>query len=410
MAYRPAITRVLLSAAVCCAGAVALGESYPEAVGDPGAPNILQLDGSSSAYPNGTFGEQLASASQGGGGPVGSPKYRPGPGRRDDWKVGPHWRASVNGLLLFRDTADLDAIIAQVQPLPPAAMLPALEFRDNFDHAAGVRALLTSEFPQCAGYELQVGYTGLEKWRANAYWASEEAVAATATVPAVDQQRSVVYESSLHSVEVNFQQIRRGYVKPYFGVRYFGLDESVDDVNFQYQTGVFVDPPAVDGPHSLTLTQTRTAEEVENNLIGFQGGVRLDMWAPTNRFELTGFFSGGVYCNIIDRNRIEQSASTVTTKERVTDGTTETVNTTIGTSSVTNRVSGDGVRVAYHGEAALAGVYRLNRNTSLRGGYQVLFLGGVDLAENMWVSPDPVTAISDDLFLHGWFAGLEYRR
>lgn len=372
----------------------------------------LESAGPSAAYPNDSFGEQLSAAASGAGGPVGSSGYRPGPGRRDQWKVGPHWRASVDGLLLFRDSADLDGILAEVGPISPSTTLPDLEFRENFDHAAGARLLVTSDFHQCAGYELQVGYTGLEKWMANAYWAQETLAAASLPLSDIDvqQQRSLSYESSLHSLEVNFQRVTRGYLKPYAGVRYFGFDESIDDVNRQFVTGILGDPVNVGDTLSSATTQTRSAVEIENNLIGFQGGLRIDMWRPTRRFEVTGFLSGGVYCNIIDRNRISQSSTVVTTNERVTDGTTESTETTTTTAGATNRVSGDGVRVAFSGEAALAGVWRLNRSTSLRGGYQVLFLEGVDVAENLWVSPPSITAISDDLFLHGWFAGLEYRR
>lgn len=379
------------------------------------SPAAQSLDGmSSSAYPNGTFGEQLASASQGGGGPVGGSKYRPGSGRRDDWKVGPQWRATVDGVLLFRSGANLDAILAEVEPIAPSTVLPPLEFRDNFDHAAGVRLLVTSEFPQCSGYELQVGYLGVEKWMANAYFERETLPAASLPLSDVDveQQRAVGYESSLHSLEINFQRETRGYLKPFAGVRYFGLDETVADENRQFTTGILGDPVNVGDTLSAATTQTRNAVEVQNDLIGFQGGLRLDMWQPTQRLHLNGFMSAGIFCNIVDRDRVFEESNASTTRERVSTGTpaVESVNTTTSTSTVRSLVSADGTRIAFATEAALAATWRVNSSTALRGGYQLLYLHGVELAENMWVSPPPVTAIEDELFLHGWFAGIEYRR
>lgn len=375
---------------------------------------MVSVDGASSAYPNGSFNEQLAAASQGGGGPVGGSKYRPGAGRRDDWKVGPHWRATVDGVLLFRDGANLDAILAEVEPIDPSTTLPPLEFRDNFDHAAGARVLLTSEFPQCRGYELQVGYLGVEKWMANAYYEQETLAAAALPLSDLDvhQRRLVGYESSLHSAELNFQRETDGFLKPFAGVRYFGLDESINDQNQQFTTGILGDPAVVGDTLSSATTQTRNGVDVQNDLIGFHGGLRLDMWQPTRKLHFNGFVSAGVYCNIVDRDRVFEESNTITTNERVIDATTmiESINTTTTTSSTQSVVSADGTRIAFATEASLAGTWRLNNACALRGGYQILFLQGIELAENLWVAPPPITAVEDDLFLHGWFAGFEYRR
>lgn len=419
MANRPAHRRIWLGnvavAAFCVVASLATAD-------EPIALETLTpipLDGVSAAYPDGTFGEHLATASQGGSGPIAGSKNRPGPGRRDDWRVGPHWRATVDGVLLFRGSADLDAILAEAEPIAPSTTLPPLQFQDNFEHAGGVRLMLTSEFPQCAGYELQVGYLGVDKWLANAYWERETLAAATLPLSDVDveQQRTLGYESSLHSVEVNFQRVSPGYLKPFAGLRYIALDEQITDENRQFTTAVLGDPgPTVGDTISAALSQTRNGVEIENNLIGFQGGVRLDMWRPTRRFHLAGFLSAGVYCNIVDRDRIFQQTNSVTTRERVTvPGTggaadTEQINTTTSTNNTTSKVSADGTRIAFTTEAALAGVWRVSSSTALRAGYQLQFLDGVELAEDLWTAPPPVTAVDDSLFLHGWFAGLEYRR
>lgn len=422
MAHRPATTRIRFGVAALVASLLFVADRSPAQTPTiAGSPTLVSMDGPSSAYPNGSFSEQLSSASQGGGGPVGGSKYRPGSGRRDDWKVGPHWRATVDGVLLFRDGSNLDAILAEVEA-PDPGELPApgtpLEFRDNFDHAAGVRVLLTSEFPQCSGYELQVGYVGVEQWMANAYYAQEEIVAPVLPMPGVpsepgvQQRRLVGYESSLHSAELNFQRETDGYLKPFAGVRYFGLDESINDQNQQFTTGVLGDPAAVGNMLSSATTQTRNGVDVQNNLIGFHGGLRLDMWQPTRKLHFNGFVSAGVYCNIVDRDRVFEETNAVTTRERVEDATTmvESINTTTSTSNTRSVVSADGTRIAFATEASLAGTWRLSNSMALRGGYQVLFLQGVELAENLWTAPPPITAVEDDLFLHGWFAGFEYRR
>jgi hypothetical protein len=384
-----------------------------------GAPSLLALPGESIAYPDGTFGEQLSAASGPADYPVGGPGYRPGAGRRDDWLVGPHWRVTVDGVVLSRGEADLAAILAEVEPIAPAVALSPLEFYDNFDFAAGGRVLLTSEYPQLAGYELQVGYLGAEKWSANGYWEEEPITAGDITGM---QRRQLVYDSRFHSAEVNFQKMSPGYLKPFAGVRYIAFGESISDINKQYTNVILPDPDITMPGDSLSsiLAQQSNGVEIENNLIGFQSGLRMDMWRPTRRLHLAGFASAGVYCNFLDRDRVSSSTVTVTTKETVVDGNNNTpadptddptsIDTTTNSLTTNVATSADGTRVAFTTEASLAATWRLSSTTALRGGYQVQFLSGVELAENLWTAPPPITAESDELFLHGWFAGIEYRR
>jgi len=230
------------------------------------------------------------------------------------------------------------------------------------------------------------------------------------------QRRQLSYESSVHSLELNFQRMTTAYLKPYAGIRYFGLDETVDDTNNRFTPIILGDPTTVGDTLSSATSFLRNGVEIENNLIGFHGGLRLDMWRPTRRFHVAGFVSTGLYCNIVDRNRVLQQTTTITTNERVlvpgSGGApdTEEIQTTVDSQTVTSVASTDGTRVAFATDAALAGVWRLNDSFALRGGYQILFFSGVELAENLWTAPPPITPSSDDLFLHGWFAGLEYRR
>ena len=134
------------------------------------------------------------------------------------------------------------------------------------------------------------------------------------------------------------------------------------------------------------------------------------MWRPTRRFHLAGSLAAGVYCNIVDRNRVFQSVTSTTTNELVTIDMVDQVQTTTSTAGATSVASTDGTRIAFNTEATLAGVWRLNNAVALRAGYQMLFFSGVELAENLWTAPPPLAPASDDLFLHGWFAGFEYRR
>lgn len=382
-------------------------------------PSLLAMPGESVAYPNGTFGEQLSAAHGPDSGAHGGNGYRPGSGRRDDWLVGPHWRVTVDGVVLSRGEADLAAILDVVEPIAPAVALSPLEFYDNFDFAAGGRVLLTSEYPQLAGYELQVGYLGAEKWSANAYWEEEPITAGDITGM---QRRQLIYDSRFHSAEINFQKMSPGYLKPFAGVRYIAFSESISDINKQYTNVILPDPDITMPGDSLSsiLAQQSNGVEIENNLIGFQSGLRMDMWRPTRRLHFSGFASAGVYCNFIDRDRVSSSTVTVTTKETVVTGNNNTpldptddptsIDTTTNSLTTNVATSADGTRIAFTTEASLAATWRLSSTTALRGGYQVQFLSGVELAENLWTAPPPITAESDELFLHGWFAGIEYRR
>jgi hypothetical protein len=270
-----------------------------------------------------------------------------------------------------------------------------------------------------AGYELQVGYLGAEKWSANGYWEEEPITAGDITGM---QRRQLVYDSRFHSAEVNFQKMSPGYLKPFAGVRYIAFGESIADINKQYTNVILPDPDITMPGDSLSsiLAQQSNGVEIENNLIGFQSGLRMDMWRPTRRLHLAGFASAGVYCNFLDRDRVSSSTVTVTTKETVVDGNNNTpadptddptsIDTTTNSLTTNVATSADGTRVAFTTEASLAATWRLSSTTALRGGYQVQFLSGVELAENLWTAPPPITAESDELFLHGWFAGIEYRR
>ena len=63
--------------------------------------------------------------------------------------------------------------------------------------------------------------------------------------------------------------------------------------------------------------------------------------------------------------------------------------------------------VAYVGEASLTAVCRLNKCWACRAGYQVLWIDGVQLADDAYLGDD---IDSRSLIFHGWHAGVECRR
>ena len=100
---------------------------------------------------------------------------------------------------------------------------------------------------------------------------------------------------------------------------------------------------------------------------------------------------------------------TTTTTQFIADDTATTdfdeMRTDVSTGS--SAVSVERTDMAYVGELSLTGVCRLNRCCALRVGYQVLYMNGIYLADDAFLN---TSLDSDDLFLHGWHAGFEYRR
>jgi hypothetical protein len=83
-------------------------------------------------------------------------------------------------------------------------------------------------------------------------------------------------------------------------------------------------------------------------------------------------------------------------------GTTDTLVTSTG-----NSIKSDRTEFAFTGEVSLELVYKLNACSALKGGYQAMYLTGVELADDAYLGVQPD---SDDLLLHGWFVGFEYHR
>jgi hypothetical protein len=229
------------------------------------------------------------------------------------------------------------------------------------------------------------GYEGIEEWNAAIVYPEEPPFPPFGTPTT---QRSLFYRSGLHSGEINILRMCNPALRPYCGVRYVKFDDEIWDQSLQELSAI----PPVDALERDTLN----AIDIENNLIGFQGGVKYDIWNWGRRFSLQGFANSGVYYNKAKySNQLEEFEV-----DYNADGTsTSTSNSSL---TIVERST-----VAYVGEASLTAVCRLNRCWACRAGYQVLFMDGVSLASDAYLN----TGVDDrSLIFHGWHAGLECRR
>lgn len=390
----PGLTLKIIAAVLCLA--VIAGRSSAQEFAAQNDAQRAAMPTTSVSYPKGDFYEHLADsrgqspdACDWGWGCGGSP-FRSGPGKCDTWRVGPTWGSSVEGLFFSRPGTDI-ATLATAAGIAPGAADTLLT---DFEHGAGVRALITSTWPQCAGYEVQLGYVGVPEWNASAFQPD------TPVVGPGDTQESFTYQSRLHSLELNVAAQSDAAIKPFAGVRYILFEEDLKDATDEIPGP----PPAPDGPDVISNDLLR-AVDVENNLIGFHSGLRSDLFSITKRLYLQGFVGGGIYCNLIDRSSLLRQTTTTTTAD---DTATMDVDES-GTTSLSNESGfhAERARFAYTGEASLAAVMQVNRCFSGRIGYQVLHVGGVELGDAAFLG---LTPTSEELTLHGWFAGMEYRR
>lgn len=379
-------------------------------------PSEIYFDGASPpatsgsmAYPDGDFYEQLSAAGGQGAacGPgcgddwgCGGSPYRTGPGCGDHWPVGPRWRVVLDGLMLYREETDLAPLAAAV-----GTTLDDADQFENFDHGAGVRLMAAAFWPQCKNYELVMNYIGVEEWNANVVLPVESLPPVVGPPPSVgiDERRTLNYNSSLHALEINAQAVNDSVWKPYAGIRYFSLDETIEDRTRQYPT------LPLQITEAAITTSFLDAVEVENNLIGFQLGLRRDLWHVGRKVFVQGFVNGGMYCNLINR---EDTVRTTTTSTEIleddpaTTDVDETGQVQTLSNSTGNRVKTERTEMSFVGEASVSLVWKINNCCALRSGYEVLVLNNVELADDAFLG----NLESRDLVFHGFTAGFEYRR
>lgn len=333
----------------------------------------------------------------------GSP-FRHGPGKCDTWRVGPVWDVAVDGAVLHREDANLAGIIAATDvdsfgdPQSPT-------FTNDFDYGPGGRLSITGKVPRWKGYRIQVGYEGIEEWNASViypkFFFDPLSPPDPLDVPFASEQRRVHYRSSMHTAEINFVRCYdTSNWQPYCGVRYVKFDDEISDFIDQESQAPL---PSPDAPHVITTDQLNLFD-LENNMIGFQIGVKRDLWKISRRFSIQGFVNGGVYHNEAKRTNF----MSFTTVEQFADDTDSLGDQgRVEVRQTANNEVSEIADIAYLGEASITGVCRLNRCCALRAGYQVLWIDGLRLAEDAFLTGDD---ISRDLLFYGWHAGFEYRR
>lgn len=350
-------------------------------------------------------GEQPHVRPYGGGHPTdwswgcgGSP-YRNGPGMCDNWKVGPRWHWTFDGLVMSRDETNLPALIDQMflNNQDGFSGPPLLE---DFDHGPGGRLTITSQVPRYVGYQIQAAYEGIINWDAAIVFPKTSPVGGAGLDST--QQRSLHYTSDYNSGEINWVTSCDDDWHPYYGVRYIALDERLNDfLDQQAPPPLPGNPPQ--GP--FVTTDVKNLFDIENNLMGFQVGMLHEAWCITRRCTIEGFASGGVYYNKIN---YQNKMGTYTTQQVADNTATPATNETL--TSISNNINNDTSElseISYVGEASISGVCRLNKCWALRGGYQVLWIDHVHLADAAFLgNPNE----SESLFMHGWHAGIECRR
>jgi len=343
--------------------------------------------------------------------------YANGPGTCDDWKVGPIWDVTVDGMVMTRQSTNLGALKSAMPDRPYTAdsmgVLTSVidpEVYEQFDRAPGGRVYLTGLLPRNAGYQVFAGYEGLEDWNAAIVYpevpvlVTNPGMPPPALVPAdgnPTERRSLYYTSSLQSGELNFLRMCNPAWRPYCGVRYIKFEDSVWDVTEQ---SALVPPLPADPPVTVTTENMLNIFNMENNLIGFQGGVKYDIWQYGRRFSLQGFMNGGVYYNRAKWSNLMDTAQTQYTGD---DSATVGDQSSASSSTTSNLTIIEQSNVAYVGEASLTAVCRLNKCWACRAGYQVLYIDGVHLASDAYLNS---TIDERSLIFHGWHAGVECRR
>jgi hypothetical protein len=318
--------------------------------------------------------------------------YANGPGTCDDWKVGPIWDVTVDGMVMTRPNTNLDALENAMPdrpfgPVPPGSVLTP-DVREQFDRGPGGRVYLTGLVPRNVGYQVFAGYEGIEEWNAAIVYPEQPTFPPFGTPT---NRRSLFYRSSLHSGELNILRMCNPAWRPYCGVRYIKFDDEIWDQSIDE-----VVPPTVPPFALLEDHDTLNIFDIENNLIGFQGGVKYDIWQFGRRFSLQGFMNGGVYYNKAKWTNQQQEFQV-----------NYLANGTVTAASNSDLTIAEESNVAYVGEASLTAVCRLNKCWACRAGYQVLFIDGLHLASDAYLN----STIDDrSMIFHGWHAGIECRR
>ena len=360
--------------------------------------------------------------------------YANGPGLCDDWKVGCRWHVTADGIVMTRDTTNLDALQESMED--PNNFISTGDVGDptleQFDRGVGGRVVLMSQVGRCTGWDVQCVYEGVPEWHSSIVYPKQALpelmppfvippdpnTEPPPPFPEGFEQRSLHYTSSMHSAELNAVRLLHPSCRSFFGVRYIKFDDEINDTLDQQRQAPLPGPrsdfigPAV--PPDIEVndpigptheTDRYNLFDLQNDLIGFQLGLLHDTWRVHRRFAFEGFVSGGVYYNKIKyTNQMGISTTQIfadnTRSEDIDDAR-------VDQSTIVNNDVREYGEVAYVTEASLTGVCRLNKCWALRGGYQLLWIANVHLAEAAYLGDENS---SGDLLFHGWHFGVECRR
>jgi hypothetical protein len=219
----------------------------------------------------------------------------------------------------------------------------------------GVAPRLQLIAPIDAVWDVEGNYFGLDSWHVTADYDL-----------AGPLSRTLDFDSSLHSSEINFRHNTRDWLRLLWGFRYIEFNEQLD---FR--------APSVNLPAIWHF-------DARNFMYGMQIGADVGLVRLWDRLE----FNSGIKAGLFD-NR-------VISREEVT---------TISPDSRTDVFLNKFDEVAFVGEASLGGTLHINDHFALRGGYQMMWLEDIATAMNSFTEPEGLRG----MFLHGAYAGLELR-
>lgn len=103
----------------------------------------------------------------------GSP-YRTGPGLCDNYRIGPRWHITVDGLVMSRQKADLDALADEMEDNHLGAEDLENPVFVQFNHGPGGRITFTSQVARCTGWDVMCAYEGIEAWKSSITFEKED--------------------------------------------------------------------------------------------------------------------------------------------------------------------------------------------------------------------------------------------
>jgi hypothetical protein len=217
------------------------------------------------------------------------------------------------------------------------------------------------------GNGIEVRYFGALEWEADANWTSDTGWAVPTTPPRTGTGVAVIdanYISRLNSTEVNYRQAPNNRVALLAGFRWIEVHEELD----------------VDADFGANMTDI--SWNVDNHLYGAQTGAEVMLLNRGGPFSLTSWFKGGIFGNASD-NSFD-------------------LNQTVGPDlSFTDQSS----KVAFVGDIAFLGQYKLSENVSINSGYQLFWVDGVALASEQIFATNVATGGGIDpdgfVFYHG---------